>query len=76
MFEFPTNEELYNRFHYLSPSVEGAERHRTLSHEFETLALLVRDTMPAGRELSIAMTKLEEAKFWASAGVARDERTR
>lgn len=30
--------------------------------------------VPAGREQSLMLTKLEEALFWANAAIARDER--
>jgi hypothetical protein len=37
----------------------------------KALAHLIEETCPPGRELSIALTKLEEAMFWANAGIAR-----
>jgi hypothetical protein len=71
-----TDEALHDRFHYHPPSRNGIERHAALSDMFTAIATLVRDTVPYGREQSLAMTKLEEAKFWASAGVARNPTTR
>lgn len=68
--------DLHDRFHYHSPSPAGVERHAALSNAFEALANLVYETVPDGREQSLALTKLEEAKFWASAGVARNPETR
>lgn len=35
------------------------------------LALLIADTVPAGREQSTALTRLEEAVMHANAGIAR-----
>lgn len=68
--------EMKDRFHYHAPSPEGVQRHALLSELFTELALQVREIVPGGREQSLAFTKLEEAKFWASAGVARNESTR
>ena len=68
--------DLHDRFHYHAPSKEGVVRHATLSELFTSLAEAVVATVPAGREQSLALTKLEEAKFWASAGVARNPETR
>jgi hypothetical protein len=71
-----TVEEIQDRFRYYSPSIEGAARHAELSEAFASLAVLVDDICPDGREKSLVLTKLEEGKFWASAAVARDQSTR
>lgn len=68
--------DIHDRFHYHAPSPAGVQRHGELSNAFEALALLVFDIVPDGREQSLVLTKLEEAKFWASAGVARNPETR
>lgn len=68
--------EIRDRFTYHPPSTEGVKRHEALSTNFASLAEVVDETCPDGREKSLAMTKLEEAKFWASAAVARDPETR
>jgi hypothetical protein len=71
-----TSDEIRERFTYHPPSDGGAQRHRVLSESFIELAQLVDDVSPDGREKSLAMTSLEQAKFWASAAVARDPATR
>lgn len=71
-----SDEEITNRFTYHAPSDEGIKRHSDLSVSLQCAARIVRDTCPDSRERSLALTKLEEAKFWASAAVARHEETR
>jgi len=36
------------------------------------MAVSVSQVAPVGRELSLALTKIEEAVFWANAGIARE----
>lgn len=67
--------ELQRRFFYLKPSGAGVFRHQGLSESFLVTAEKVMTTCPDGREKSLALTKLEEAKFWASAAVARNPDT-
>ena len=64
------------RFSYLSPSVDGASRHRALTDAFEILAGRIEAICPLGRERSLAMTNLEQSKMWSSAAVARNPDTR
>jgi hypothetical protein len=72
----PTPEDLHERFHYHAPSPEGVQKHAALSDAFTALAVVVNDVVPMGREQALALTALEQAKFWASAGVARNKDTR
>lgn len=71
-----STDEIKERFHYHSPSLDGVQRHAELSDAFVSIAVLVDDICPDSREKSLVLTKLEEAKFWASAAVARDPVTR
>lgn len=71
-----TTEEITNRFTYHPPSEAGKQRHGALSDAFAAIASAVDLIVPDGREKALVFTKLEEAKFWASAGVARNEATR
>ena len=41
----------------------------------EALMAVVEEVVPDGREKSLAITKIEEAKMWSSAGVARNPAT-
>lgn len=69
-------EEIANRVHFHAPSDKGAETHALLSVVFEEAMKHVDELCPASREKSLAFTKLEEAKMWASAAVARNPETR
>ena len=63
--------ELANRFTYHAP-IEGQpqkyEKIRAMAHR---IAVELAVMCPESRELSLAITKLEEAVFWANAAVAR-----
>jgi hypothetical protein len=67
-----TDYELEIRFSY-HPPIDEEQRSkyediRSFAHE---LALLIHELVPASREQSLAVTKLEEAVMWANAGIAR-----
>jgi len=68
--------DLKNRFSYHAPTAKGVATHGDLSALFTELAAFVVSKVPKGREQSLVLTKLEEGKFWASAGVARNPETR
>ena len=71
-----TKEEIHDRFTYHPPSERGVQRHAKLTVGFVDLATVIDAVCPDGREKSLVMTNLEQAKFWASAAVARNEETR
>ena len=71
-----SSEEIWNRFNYHAASEEGKKRHHELSDVFKLIAEAVERVCPDGREKSLVFTKLEEAKMWASAAVARNPETR
>jgi len=68
--------DLTDRFTYHAPTAKGVAVHGELSAMFTELAAFIVTKVPPGREQSLALTKLEEGKFWASAGVARNPQTR
>ena len=68
--------EIEDRVTYHAPSPEGIETHAALSLAIFNAIQIIDARVPAGREKSLAITKLEEAKMWASAGVARNPVTR
>lgn len=70
-----TNDEIRNRVNYHAPSPSGVERHKRLSEAAEAFIAIIRDVVPPGREQALAFTNAEQAKMWASAGVARNPET-
>lgn len=67
------NNDLENRFTYHAPKPGQPEKYEELRGRAKQLAYLIRDLCPTSRETSLALTKLEEAVFWANAAVARHE---
>lgn len=63
--------ELERRFttHQMSPA--KAEQAQIIRDEALRFSTLLDNFLPASRELSCALTHIEEASFWAVAGLAR-----
>lgn len=62
-----------NNFQYHAPSPDQQERYVFLRNEARVLAYNIVKNCPPSREQSLAITKLEEAIFWANAAIARNE---
>jgi len=71
-----TLNDINERVSYHAPSARGIDRHAELSGAVAQAMRVVDVNCPNGREKSLAFTKLEEAKMWASAAVARNKETR
>ena len=68
------DEDLNNRFGYHPPKDDATiKRHELVRAGLLGVGLVLVDTVPPGRELSLALTALEEAMMWANAGIARIE---
>ena len=65
--------DLENRFTYHAPKSDQQKRYEQLRSEAKALAYSITDNTPPSREQSLALTKLEEAIFWANAAIARNE---
>ena len=65
--------EIENRFTYHPPKTGQPEKYHKLREEAKNLAYLLVKSCPESRELSLALTKLEEVVFWANASIARNE---
>ncbi len=65
--------EIVNRFTYHPPKGDQPGRYERLRAEARDLALLFAGSCPKSRELSLALTHLENAVFYANAAIARHE---
>ncbi len=64
--------ELAHRFQYHPPTNPAArEAHETVRALYGDVAQKVAAIVPPGREAALALTKVEEAMFWANAAIAR-----
>lgn len=65
--------EIDNRFRYHPPPNDGVVRsHEQAREGCRRLAHWFDEELPDGREKALAITKLEEALFWANAAIARN----
>lgn len=72
----PTEEQEARReknFHFHEAQDDQSERYTNIRSGARGLARLFDQSCPPSRELSLAMTKLEEAVMWANAAIARNE---
>lgn len=60
-------------FTYHAPKEGQILRYESIRDKARELAYLMADTCPYSRELSVALTHLEEAVMWANAAIARNE---
>lgn len=65
---------LQNDFTYHKPVGDQAERYEAIRFAGYLLALHLTERAPPSRELSLALTKVDEAVFWANAAIARNEK--
>ena len=65
--------ELEKDFTYHAPKGNQPERYAVLRNQGRVFAEFIEAEVPESREKSLAFTKLEEAIFWANAGIARNE---
>jgi len=67
--------DIDNRFTPRPPNAENDQpnRYEQLLNAARSYAHLINDLVNDGREKSLAITSLEQASFWANAGVARED---
>jgi len=66
-----TDEELYTRFTHHAPNADQIERYQEIRQLGRAFAELIDGSAHECRELSLALTKVEEAVMWANAAIAR-----
>jgi DNA-binding PadR family transcriptional regulator len=62
-----------NNFTYHEPKGDQPRKYQRLREKGKEVAAIILDSCPDSRERSLALTKLEEAIFWANASIARNE---
>lgn len=68
-----TPEDIENRFAFHAATTEEKrDAHTSVRQNCRQLADFLNEKLPDGRELSLAVTKLEEVMFWANAALARN----
>ncbi len=68
--------DIEHRFTYHQPVGDQNDRYTVVRATARSLAHVILDNVTDGRERSLALTKLEEAIFWANAGIARERKER
>lgn len=64
-------DDIRKRFQYHPPRDDGdASRHQRVNDLMESVARSLDGFIPNGREHSLMLTKLEEARMWANAALA------
>jgi len=66
-------EQVDNNFTYHKPNENQADRYHRIRETAKVFANQMLAECPESRELSLALTKLEEAVMWANASIARNE---
>lgn len=66
-------QDLTKRFTHHPPKANQTERYEDLRHHAKLLAHKMMKACPRSRELSLALTHLEEAVMFANAAIARHE---
>jgi hypothetical protein len=66
-------ERIDNSFTYHAPTPDKAKRYEDLRSSAKSLAITMTEYCPESLELSMALSKLEEAVMWANAAIARND---
>lgn len=64
-------DQIERNFTYHAPRPGQPAKYEHIRSTAKDLSLVLVDLCPESRELSTALTKLEESVFWANAAIAR-----
>jgi len=70
-----TVKQIQNNFKYHSPLPNQPERYTCIRSAAGEFAMLLACNCPPSRELSLALTNLEDSVMWANAAIARNEKS-
>lgn len=65
------NSDLQNRFTFHPASVSQAALYESVREKALEFALWLDENAPDSRELSLALTNLDQVVFWSNAAIAR-----
>lgn len=71
--EIALSKQIENRFTYHPPLPDQPERYKKIRDKAKEFAYLLANECPTSRELSTALTKLDEVVMFANAAIARNE---
>jgi hypothetical protein len=66
-----SQEELDKIFKYSAPNDKHKEKFSTLTGLWQHVAQIINELCPDSREKSLAITKLDECRFFANAAIVR-----
>lgn len=66
-------DRIENDFIYHPPEIDQIDKFAKIRNEAKKMAILLAEQCPVSRELSLALTKLEETVMWANASIARNK---
>lgn len=71
-----TESDIENRMFYNRPTEEAAKRHKSVQLAAAEFAKVLIELCPnPSRELSLAITHVEEARMWGNAAIAHHQET-
>ena len=77
MNTYPITEQdekrMNNNFSYHAPKEGQQEKYTQIREDAKGLSAVLVNLCPPSRELSLALTSLEETVMWANAAIARNE---
>jgi hypothetical protein len=65
--------QIEHNFQYHAPKPGQQEKYVTIREKAKEFALFINEMVPESPEQLLAITQLEQAVFWANAGIARNE---